>query len=170
WPAVSRTTCAGRDNSGTLHYRRRCPEFLAFRRRYRSGANGRSRHNGSDFAFNVLSRSAHLQSIHCFGCAVRRGTTARVYRPFPTLPRQTSSGRNACNVFPTCGLHDYVISAAPPGMGAALDRAALGIRADHETASSPVLDVLADRFLIGDVIPTRLEIVLILGDCTFRRL
>ena len=87
---------------------------------------------------------------------------------FPTLHRQTSFGRNACNVFPVCGLHSYVISAAAPSVGAVLGRPILGISADHEITSSSVLDVLTDGSFVGSLIPTRLEILFILGGCTFQ--
>ena len=139
------TTCAKRHRRGISRYRGRRPS-LAFRRRYCSGANGRSRYHDSDSGFNVPSGPAHLQSIHCFRLSVRDDAIARVYRPFSTLHRQTSFGRNACNVFSTCRLYSYAICAAPPHMGAVLGCHMLGICTDHETASSPVLDVLTDGF------------------------
>ena len=94
--------------------------FWLFGCRYCSGANGRSRYHDSDSGFNVPSGSAHLQSIHCFRLSVRDDAIARVYRPFSTLHRQTSFGRNACNVFSTCRLYSHAVSAAAPLMGAAL--------------------------------------------------
>lgn len=168
WSTVVGSTCAESNRCRFSCYWGGRHEFLVFWCRYRSGANGGGRYYDSHTPPDVPSSAANLQSIDRSRRAVGDAAIADVYRSFTTLRRQTGFGRNACNVLPGGGLPNHAINAAASVMAAAPGRVALGIRAYHQTASSPFLGVLTSDSFVDILVSSRLEILFMLADCAFR--